>query len=246
MYHKRVEDINSPGLKFSAALRNQHRSGKIPVIPDIKCMSPQEGDLLLGRDPIKFAKALTAAGAPAISVVTEPKYFGGSPELLLLVAQATALPVLRKDFINTRAQLQESVELGASAVLLIASMLEKEQLFRLFEDALALGLEPLVETHNESEIYSANELNMTLIGINNRNIMELEMDDGSVSTTEKLAGLVRPNVLVVSESSITGPADVLQAIAAGAHAVLVGTAILRAKDPVEMYHNLSEPGVQSQ
>ncbi len=245
MHHARVKDTNLPGLKFSAALRKQYHSGKIPVIPDIKRRSPQEGDLLLGRDPVKFAKSLAAAGAPAISVVTEPKYFGGSPELLRSVARAAALPVLRKDFINSRAQLQESVELGASAVLLIASMLEKEQLFGLFEDALALGLEPLVETHNESEIYLANKLNLTLMGINNRNIMELEMDNGNVSTTEKLAGIVRPDVLVISESSIADPADGLQAIAAGAHAILVGTAILRAKDPVKIYHNLCETEVQS-
>ena len=136
--------------------------------------------------------------------------------------------------------MQESVELGASAVLLIASMLEKEQLFELIEAALMLGLEPLVETHSEAEIITVSELQLTIVGINNRNIVELEMDNGNVSTTEKLAGLVRPEVLVISESSIACSADVLRAIAAGAHAVLVGTTILRAKIPIEMYRNLSD------
>jgi indole-3-glycerol phosphate synthase len=229
--------------EYSTALWNHYHSNKITVIPDIKSRSPQEGDLLGGRDPVEVAKALATAGAPALSVVTEPKYFGGSPKLLQRIVQATSLPVLRKDFINSRFQLQESAALGANAVLLIASMLEKEQLFKLVEHALMLGLEPLVETHNEGELIIANELELSIIGINNRNIVELELDDGSVSTTERLAGLVRPDVLVVSESSIAGPADARRAIEAGAHAVLVGTAILRAKDPVEMYRNLSMPRV---
>jgi len=227
--------------KYSTALWNQYHSGKIPVIPDIKSRSPQEGDLLGGRDPVAVAQALAAAGAPVLSVVTEPKHFGGSPELLRRVARATALPVLRKDFINSRAQLQESVDLGAAAVLLIASMLEREQLFKLVEDALLLGLEPLVETHEEAELIFANGLRLTMVGINNRNIVALELDDGTVGTTERLAGLARPEVLVISESSIAGPGDAQRAVAAGAHAVLVGTAILRAEDPVVMYRNLSAP-----
>jgi len=229
-------------LKFSTALWQQIRSGIIPVIPDIKARSPQEGSLLRGRDPVKYAQSLANAGAPAISVVTEPKHFGGSPALLQRIAQSVAVPVLRKDFINRREQLQESVELGASAVLLIAAMLAKGQLFELFTEAVALGLEPLVETHNEAEIYAANKLQLTLMGINNRNIVELELDNGSVSTTSKLANLARPEVLLVSESSIASPADAQLAIAAGAHAVLVGTAILRAEDPIAMYRQLSEPG----
>lgn len=241
MCRERVRDVNVSSKKYSTPLWIQYRCGKMPVIPDIKSRSPQEGDLLRGRDPVEIAKALAAAGAPALSVVTEPIYFGGTPELLKRIVQAVSLPVLRKDFINSREQLQETVELGASAVLLIASMLEKEQLFKLFVEALALGLEPLVETHNRPEIAFANELKLTIMGINNRNIVELEMDDGSVSTTEGLAALVRPEVLVVSESSISSSADVLRAKAAGAHAVLVGTAILKAEDAVEMYRNLCEP-----
>ncbi|MDD2421325.1 MAG: indole-3-glycerol-phosphate synthase [Heliobacteriaceae bacterium] len=237
--------MNISGKKYSTALWNQYHSGKIPVIPDIKSRSPGEGDLLQGRDPVKLAKALAAAGAPVLSVVTEPRYFGGSPELLRRIVQATSLLILRKDFINKREQLQESVELGASAVLLIASMLGRKKLFKLIEDALMLGLEPLVETHNEAEILSVNELNLTMIGINNRNIVELEMDDGSVSNTERLAGLIGAEVLAVSESSISSSTDVQRAIAAGAHAVLVGTAILQAKDPVVMYRGLSEAGIKS-
>lgn len=227
--------------KCTTALWNQHRCGKVPVIPDIKSKSPGEGDLLMGRDPIAIARSLAKAGAPVISVVTESEKFGGSPELLYQIAQATAVPILRKDFITTREQLLESVEIGASGVLLIASMLEKEQLFKLVEEALELGLEPLVETHNEAEIITANELNLTFLGINNRNIAKWEMDDGNVQNTEKLACLVSPGVLVLSESAIASTTDVLRAIESGAHGVLVGTAILRALDPVKMYDRLSKP-----
>lgn len=228
--------------KCTTALWTRHRLGKIPVIPDIKCKSPEAGDLLRGRDPIALAKSLAAAGAPVLSVVTETEHFGGSPELLRQIAQSTSVPILRKDFITTREQLHESAEIGASGVLLIAAQLEIEQLRELIDEAWALGLEPLVETHTEAEIIVANELMVTFLGINNRNIMEWEMDDGNVNTTEKLAGLVRPGVLLLSESSIASPGDVLRATAAGAHAVLVGTAILRAQNPPAFYKVLSEAG----
>lgn len=234
--------ISTSCTKCTAALWDQHRSGMIPVIPDIKCKSPGEGDLLLGRDPVKIAKSLAAAGAPVISVVTEAEHYGGSPELLQQIAQAASIPILRKDFITNKEHLLESVDIGASGVLLIASMLEKEKLFRLIEEAWGLGLEPLVETHNEAEIMAISELELTFLGINNRNIVEWEKDNGNVNTTERLAGFIRQGVLVLSESSIACPGDVLRATAAGAHAVLVGTAILRASDPVDMYHMLSGSG----
>jgi len=104
-------------------------------------------------------------------------------------------------------------------------------------------LEPLVETHNEKEIIAVKDIQqqLTFLGINNRNILEWEMDDGNVNTTEKLVGLVPSNALVLSESSISSPMDVLRAKKAGAHAVLVGTTILRAEDPIKMYHELSVP-----
>ncbi|MEQ8176615.1 MAG: indole-3-glycerol-phosphate synthase [Syntrophomonadaceae bacterium] len=230
---------------FSSALRARYHTGKIPVIPDIKCRSPKEGDLMQGRDPVQLARALAAAGAPVLSVVSEPDYFGGSTELLQQIVQAVPLPVLRKDFIKTPSQLQETADLDARAVLLIASMLEKEQLFKLVDYALQLGLDPLVETHSADEIALFNELDLPITGINNRNIVELELDEGSVSRTESLIKLIKPGVLVVSESSISSPADVTRAANAGAHAVLVGTAILKAPNPVIMYHNLSEAGINN-
>lgn len=228
------------GRIFSGNLWNEFNYNKIPIIPDIKIRSPQAGDLMRGRDPVEFARVLAAAGAPVLSVVTEPEYFGGSTELLGHIVQAVSVPVLRKDFLKKSEQLQESADLGASAVLLIASMLETSQMFKLVEESLQLGLEPLVETHTQAEIISVKELALSMIGINNRNIVELEMDDGSVSTTEKLAGLVNPGTLIISESSISSSADVKRARSAGAHAVLVGTAILSSRDPAEMYRSLGK------
>lgn len=229
--------------KCSAPIWNVHQSGKTPVIPDIKCKSPGEGDLMRGRDPIAVAKSLAEAGAPVISVVTEAEHYGGSLELLQRISEAVSVPILRKDFIKTREQLQESAEYGASGVLLISSILEKQQLYKLIDESLLLGMEPLVETHNEEEIIAVKDIQqqLTFLGINNRNILEWEMDDGNVNTTEKLVGLVPSNALVLSESSISSPMDVLRAKKAGAHAVLVGTTILRAEDPIKMYHELSVP-----
>jgi indole-3-glycerol phosphate synthase len=225
--------------RFSRALWNKYHRGHIPVIPDIKPRSPQAGDLLQGRDPAEIARALADAGAPVISVVTEPIHFGGSAMLLQKVVQATKLPVLRKDFINSPHQLQESLELGASAVLLIASMLEKARLLELIEEACRLGLEPLVETHRREEIDAVRELKLDMIGINNRDIVNLEMDGGNVDTTEELARLIQPGSLVISESSLSSPVEVEKAARAGAQAVLVGTAILQAPDPAQMYCRLT-------
>ena len=112
---------------------------------------------------------------------------------------------MRKDFIKTREDLLESVENGASGVLLISSILEKDQLYRLIEEAIELGLEPLVETHNEAEMEAIKDLKLSFLGINNRNIIEWETDDGTVNTTETLARLVPSDALVLSESSISSP-----------------------------------------
>jgi indole-3-glycerol phosphate synthase len=227
--------------RCSTALWKVYQSGITPVIPDIKCKSPGEGDLLLGRDPVELAVRYANAGAPVISVVTETEHFAGSLELLRKISEAVPVPILRKDFIKTPEQLHESKDYGASGVLLIASILEKDQLHQLVEKAYTLGLEPLVETHNEEEILDVKDLPLTFLGINNRNILEWEMDSGNVNTTEKLAGTLPSGAFVLSESSISSPEDVERAVSAGAHGVLVGTTVLKAADPVEMYRKLSVP-----
>ena len=141
-----------PARRFSAALWQHCRTGRLPVIPDIKARSPAEGDLLRGRPPVEYARTLAAAGAPVLSVVTEPRYFGGSLQSLEMIAASIPRPVLRKDFIDHEDQLMESRDAGAAAILLIAARLERRRLFKLIEAALGMGLEPLVEIHRPEEI----------------------------------------------------------------------------------------------
>ena len=221
-------------------LRKRSEAEGIAVIPDIKCKSPAEGQMVSDSDAADLAAELVDAGAPVISVVTENRHYGGSIRLLERISQRTAVPVLRKDFFNCRDLLTESVDAGASAVLLIASMLEQDSLTILACEALKLGLEPLVEVHSLEDIKKVQHLDLLLIGINNRNILELEMDGGTVATTEQLIRFLPADSLVISESSIQCPEDVRRAASAGAGAVLVGTAILKASDPAEMYRSLAD------
>lgn len=231
---------------FSYRLMKKSRYDGIAVIPDIKIKSPAEGALVPPADAAGLAAELVKAGAPVISVVTESEHYGGSAALLEKIAVTVPVPVLRKDFIRRREQLGESIAMGASAVLLIASMLDRDLLAHLAEDALALGLEPLVEVHSREDIEKARHLDLRLIGINNRNILELETDSGTVATTERLIKYLPEGIFVVSESAVRGPEDVRRAASAGAGAVLVGTAILKAPDPAGMYRELAEALVRHQ
>jgi len=217
-------------MQFAQALLTKKQSGLIPVIPDIKCISPKEGDLLRGRDPLAAVKLLKEAGAPALSVVTEQKYFGGSIKLLEKIAKATTLPLLRKDFIDSTDDLRITKDCGAAAILLICAKLPPAKLRELYEQALQMDLEPLVETHTKEEMDFVASIGATLIGINNRDITDLEKDHGTVNNTRLLADAKPANALLISESAIQAPADARAAINAGADAVLLGTAIWKAED----------------
>ena len=217
-------------IGFSQSLKRKKDSGWIPVIPDIKRISPKEGELFRGRDPADAAIRLEQLGAPAISVVTEPKNFGGSIKLLEDVASAVSVPVLRKDFITDEDDLRRTKDSGAAAVLLICACMPAVQLRKLYGIALRLSLEPLVETSTAEELAEARRLGAKLIGVNNRNILSLERDDGSISRTQELAAVVPQDALLVSESGIKTPEQARAAIEAGAGAVLVGTAIWKSGD----------------
>ena len=224
-------------MKFSQAILSENARGFAAVIPDIKCISPKEGDLLRGRDPVNTARHLTECGAPVLSVVTEREKFGGSLGLLRAVAEI-GVPVLRKDFIMEEAQLHETLEMGAAAVLLICATTEPMVLIQLYERALELGLEPLVEVCTAEEMRFACGLGAGLIGINNRNIATLEMDSGGPSRTAELAAMAPKDAVLISESGIMTPQDAMQAVTAGANAVLVGTALWQADDMEEAYRGL--------
>lgn len=225
-------------MRFLDTLKEEIDNSKKVVIPDIKCYSPKDGDLLMGRDPVEVAVGLVHAGAKVCSVVTEEKEFKGSMELLRKVCQATKVPVLRKDFIHTREDLIETKEAGASAILLMCSCLEKDEMIYLYEEALKLGIDPFVETHNREEMEFAISLGAKIIGINNRNILELEKDDGTVSTTCDIIKYAPDNTVIISESSMMNSNDVNMAFKAGANVALVGTAIWKAKDPYLFYKSL--------
>ncbi|MCL2523444.1 MAG: indole-3-glycerol-phosphate synthase [Betaproteobacteria bacterium] len=227
-----------PAERFAAAIRAENAAGRVAVIPDIKCISPKEGDLLRGRDPVATAQMLVRCGAPALSVVTESERFGGSMALLEAIARAVAVPVLRKDFIANEDQLLETAASGAAAVLLICATIDEKKLPTLYEKALALGLEALVEVHTAQEMALANALGARLVGINNRNIVALERDDGGPERTAALAAGLPLGALLISESGIQSTDDAKLAAAAGANAVLVGTALWQARDMEAMYQDL--------
>ena len=228
-------------MNFLTALKKRRDAGPFPVIPDIKSFSPKEGDLLRGRAPVSLALQLEAAGACVLSVVTEEREFHGSMDILRQICRAVSVPVLRKDFIESEADLLETKKAGASAILLMYACLGKDRLEALYEKALEMGLVPFVETHTAQELQWAAELGAGLVGINNRNILDLERDDGDVRKSESLAGFRPQNAFLVVESGLQGPADVRRAAGFGADSALVGTAILQAPDPAAMYRAMTRP-----
>lgn len=228
-------------MDFLTQLKKRKAEGIFPVIPDIKCFSPKEGDLIGGRDPAALAKELESAGACVLSVVTETTEFHGSMEILRDICSSVRIPVLRKDFIETENDLIITKEAGASAILLMYSCLGKEKLEFLYKKALQTGLVPFVETHTAQELKWAGELGAQLVGINNRDILDLERDEGDVSTSENLICFRPGQAFLVVESGLRHGADVRRAARCGADAALVGTAILRDPDPASMYRAMTRP-----
>jgi indole-3-glycerol phosphate synthase len=222
-----MDDTERPGRLYEA-IRRQPASEPVFLLSEVKPQSPRDGDLLRGRDPAGLARRMVAGGADAISVVIEGEHFGGDVELLETVASSVDVPILAKDFFETRHGIDRAADHGADAVLLISNELSRSELETLYEHCLAAGVTPLVETHTPAEIRTANELGAPLVGINNRDIGQLELDDGGVERTERLASQVHDEAFVVSESSLSTPGEIRDAVDAGVDAVLVGTAILQA------------------
>ena len=226
---------------FSRAILGARENGRFPLVADIKPVSPRDGALVGSRDPVDLAKELEQAGVCALSVVTEAQHFGGSLQMLRDVASAVSLPVLRKDFLRSPEDVDESLEAGAAAVLLTLSTVSELESPGLYRRIVSLGMEPLVEVHTAAELHFVLGLTPqpTIIGINNRDITRLEKDDGDVGITEALAPLVPDGVAILSESAMLTPGDVSRAFAAGAHGVLIGTAVLQAADPTAVVAKLA-------
>ncbi len=197
------------------------------VIAEIKRRSPSRGEIRSDFDPVACAQAYADAGAAAISVLTDERYFGGRLEYLEAVRRAIPLPLLRKDFIVDPYQVDEARAGGADAVLLIVAALTPAELRALRIRAAGLGLDALVEVHDAGQLEAALAAGADLIGINNRDLRTFEVDLG---VTERLAAAIPEGVVAVAESGIFSAGDVERLEAAGAQAFLVGEALMREED----------------
>lgn len=216
----------------------------MPVIAEIKMRSPKEGDLMRGRTPAELARIYAAHSIAGISVVTEPHDFGGDVAIIEQVRAVTDLPILRKDFPRSVSDLERTRASGAQAQLMTVGVLDPGTFPDLHAAAQAMALETLVEVHSPDDIdwVLAHDLRPDILGINNRDIAIGETDDGDVSRTERLAAELPAGTPILSESAIAGADDARRARMAGADAVLVGTAILKADDPGAMIAALAAAG----
>ncbi len=210
-------------LVFAPALKGD----RIKLIAEVKKASPSKGVLRPYFDPMALAKTYAENGAAAISVLTDAEFFLGSPDHLAAIREAVSLPLLRKDFIYDEYQLYESAAYGADALLLITAILEPPQLEKMIAISRRLGLGCLVEVHNEEELKIALASGAEIIGINNRDLKTFEVD---IETTRRLRPLVPDDKIVVSESGISRREDIKKLKEWGVDAVLIGEALLTAKN----------------
>jgi indole-3-glycerol phosphate synthase len=222
---------------FRAAL--DRGPNQLGVIAEVKKASPSVGLIDPDFDPERQAKRYLEGGASCLSILTDEKYFQGSLNYLSNISRFSDAPLLRKDFTIHEVQIHEAIVSGADAILLIVAALDDPTLRHLYDEAKSLQLDVLVEVHDLPEMERALELGADLIGVNNRNLKTFEVD---LATTETLADEVPDEVLLVSESGIKTPEDALRVLEAGANAVLIGEALMRANDPsreIEVYLELS-------
>lgn len=212
---------------FAAALAGQAGQG-LAVIAEIKRRSPSKGDLDVDLDPAELAKAYAAGGATCLSVLTDGPGFGGCPDDLTLAKVASGLPALRKDFTVSRADLCDARLMGADAVLLIVAALDDHELAEFLGLAAVLGLDALVEVHDEGELDRALDAGARLLGVNQRDLHTFSVDE---ARAERLAGLIPSFVLAVAESGIADAGDAVRLASCGYQAVLVGESLVRAGDP---------------
>jgi indole-3-glycerol phosphate synthase len=204
------------------------RSGRVNVIAECKRRSPSRGVLRADYDAASIARGYAAAGAAAISVLTEPTFFDGSLEDLAAVRAVVDVPVLRKDFMLSEYQLLEARAAGADAILLIVAALSPRELTDLASRAHALGLDILVEVHDETELAIAADAGAAIVGVNNRNLRTLEV---SVHASEELIGRMPPGVVAVSESGLKTADDLVRLRKLGYHAFLMGERFMVEPDP---------------
>jgi indole-3-glycerol phosphate synthase len=222
----RIADLPAT-LGFKAALRKTADAAKTAIIAEVKKGSPSKGVIRHDFDPIGIASIYAGNGAACLSILTDAHFFMGDLAYIPAIRELVNIPLLRKDFIFDAYQLYEARVAGADAILLIAAMLDLPRLRDLSSLALELGLDVLLEVHDEREMETALKTDCGLIGINNRNLRTFET---SLTTTERLAPLVPPERLIVAESGINTRKDIELLTGAGAKAFLVGESLMREAD----------------
>ncbi len=203
-------------------------SGKFGFIGEVKKASPSAGVIVEDFDPVRTALVYHEAGANCISVLTDEKFFHGHLDYLALIRHKVPRPILRKDFTIDEVQIYQAALAGADAVLLIVAALSDVELKRFKAVADRIGIDCLIEVHDETELGRALDISADFIGINNRNLATFDLD---LRVTEKLAPKVPRECTIVSESGIRTAEDVRRVIGAGAHAALIGESLMRAADP---------------
>jgi len=210
----------------------------LSLIAEIKKRSPSKGDLNPGLEPSSWAASYEQGGADAISVLTDAEYFGGSAQDLEAVRQAVQIPVLRKDFTVCELDICDARIMGADAVLLIVAALDDQQLRGFHELATELGLDCLVETHDEAEVDRALECGASIIGVNQRDLVTFQVDQ---SRAVRVGMMLPDDVVKVAESGVSGVGSVRPLVDAGYDAILVGEALVTSGDPKSAVGLLKEP-----
>ncbi|MFG3251891.1 indole-3-glycerol phosphate synthase TrpC [Streptomyces sp. NPDC048187] len=217
----------APPRGFVAAVERRQRQGEYALIAEVKKKSPSKGVIRTDFDPAELARAYEAGGATCLSVLTDSPSFDGSLDHVTAVLAAVGLPVLRKDFMLDPYQVVEARAWGADAILLMLSTVDDDTAAAIEDTARELGMDVLVEVHDDSELERASRLRSPLIGINNRDLKTMVT---SLTTAERLAPLVPEGKVVVAESGLQSPVDLKRMAAVGVTAFLVGESLARVAD----------------
>jgi indole-3-glycerol phosphate synthase len=230
-------DMNAlPVRDFKAAISVP---GRISLIAEIKFASPSEGTIYKNGDPIEMGHIYEEAGAAAISLLTDKRFFNGDINRLPRLKSAISLPILRKDFIIDAVQVRESLLYGADAILLLARILSREHLKELLGLCLEFGMACLTEIHDRDDLEKAVDCGAEIIGINNRDLDTFKVD---LKTTLDLAPTIPERCILVSESGISGEGDIQLLKRCGIEAILVGTSLMKSKDLKAKTRELVEAG----